>query len=503
MGTAAYGLIPFIPLEFFPDTDREEIFIETSLEPGTLIDETEEMADEIEAWLYEQEEVRSVSTYIGTEIPRIFGADGGGGSAEQNDGNFLVFIHGDGPPSREVMNAWNEEFIEEFPELERANLSIIESGPPVGAPIAIEISGEDMDVLFDMAESVEELLEAEDGVGGVEVDAGRNLSGVSFSPDREALEEYGIASDEISQQLRLLGDGMPLGQLQQGNRLLDMRMVYDTEGSVETEDLERVFVSGGMTQGAGMPGAQGDGAPEEEGGPGGPGEEEIPEEAGVEEADMGTTLDQLVTWEEGTSIEAIPHQDMVRTVTVRAYPGERDVDEVVADLEGEIAAVEASVDGYDINVGGETEARTDVFIDIGQIFVIVVFLILIIIAVQFYSLVMPFLVLSAVYLAISGTLIGLFLTQTGLGFMSMMGAVSLAGIVVRNGIVMIEFFEQRRNEGKDLIEAVVEVGEERFRPIVLTSLTSIGGLLPIALGDNPLFQPLGVAIVSGLSSRQC
>jgi multidrug efflux pump subunit AcrB len=82
--------------------------------------------------------------------------------------------------------------------------------------------------------------------------------------------------------------------------------------------------------------------------------------------------------------------------------------------------------------------------------------------------------------------------------MSMMGAVSLAGIVVRNAVVMIEFMEQRIRSGEGVKEAVVAAGEARFRPILLTSLTSIAGLLPIALGDNPLFQPLGTAIVTGL-----
>ncbi|QDI90139.1 efflux RND transporter permease subunit [Salicibibacter halophilus] len=153
--------------------------------------------------------------------------------------------------------------------------------------------------------------------------------------------------------------------------------------------------------------------------------------------------------------------------------------------------------GYTVTIGGETTERTEVFIQIGQIFIAVVFLIFITMALQFYSLTIPFILFSAVYLAFSGAIFGLFITQTGLGFMSLMGGVSLAGIVVRNGIILIEFIEQRRKAGMNIKDAVSLASRQRFRPIILTSLTTIAGLSPVAFGNSTLFQPLGIAIVFG------
>ncbi|MCK9909755.1 efflux RND transporter permease subunit, partial [Microbacteriaceae bacterium K1510] len=134
----------------------------------------------------------------------------------------------------------------------------------------------------------------------------------------------------------------------------------------------------------------------------------------------------------------------------------------------------------------------------GKLSVIVIFLILILIAMQFYSLTLPVLVMSTIYLAFAGSLIGLFITQTPLGFMTMMGVISLSGIVVRNGIVLIEFIEEARHAGIELKQAVIEGGEARLRPILLTSLTAVAGLMPLAVSGDVLFQPLAVTIIFGL-----
>jgi multidrug efflux pump subunit AcrB len=106
--------------------------------------------------------------------------------------------------------------------------------------------------------------------------------------------------------------------------------------------------------------------------------------------------------------------------------------------------------------------------------------------------------MSTVYLAVAGSLIGLFATRTPLGFVSMMGMIALAGIVVRNGIVFIEFIERSRRAGHELKEAVALAGEARLRPIVLTSSTAVAGLTPLAFSAQPLFTPLATTIISGL-----
>lgn len=454
VGTAAYALIPWIPIEFFPDSDREEVFVETTLADGTPLAQTEEEAEAIASWLGQHDFVRSVSTYSGTSIPRLFNANGGS-EESQNLANFLVFIDKEEIEARTAMDLWSETLPEAFSVIETYEVSIIESGPPVGAPIAIDISGPSIDELMMKSAEAKELLLNVDGVLNVDDTIGNPVQSYVVELNREAMEENGLTSDELSQSLAVLGEGIPLGTFDEDGELLDWRLVIEGD---ERELLETVTIAG--------------------------------------ETGNRVPLADVVSLSEEEIQPRIPRQQGERTVTVRAFPAEnQSADDIIAEVEDELLALEES--DYSVQIGGETSERTEVFVQIGQIFLIVVFLILIAMVIQFYSLTIPFIVLSAVYLAFSGAMIGLFLTQTGLGFMSLMGGVSLAGIVVRNGIVLIEFIEQRRKEGLLPKEAVMLAAEQRFRPIVLTSLVTIAGLIPIAFGNSTLFQPLGITIVSG------
>lgn len=208
-------------------------------------------------------------------------------------------------------------------------------------------------------------------------------------------------------------------------------------------------------------------------------------------------LSQLAEVKPTFSTQAIPHRDLSRSVTVSADVKNRTATEVMTEIQPMLDSMSLP-EGYRIDIGGETSEQTDIFIDMGKLSILVVFLILILIAMQFYSLSIPVLVMSTVYLAVAGSLIGLFVTQTPLGFMTMMGVISLSGIVVRNGIVFIEFIEEARHAGAELKQAVISAGEARLRPILLTSFTAVAGLMPLAISGDVLFKPLAVTIISGL-----
>ncbi|GBF33501.1 acriflavin resistance protein [Desulfocucumis palustris] len=117
---------------------------------------------------------------------------------------------------------------------------------------------------------------------------------------------------------------------------------------------------------------------------------------------------------------------------------------------------------------------------------------------QFYSLTKPAIVFLSIYLALSGAMLGLFITGTPLGFMALLGIVSLSGIVVRNGIVLVDFIEIGRREGMSLRDAIRQAGKVRMRPILLTSATAVFGLLPMAILGSSLNRPIAISIVSGV-----
>ncbi|KOS00710.1 hypothetical protein AM598_21460 [Paenibacillus polymyxa] len=208
-------------------------------------------------------------------------------------------------------------------------------------------------------------------------------------------------------------------------------------------------------------------------------------------------LNQLVQIKPSFAIQQIKHYNMERTITVEADLNGRTASEAMVDVESKLAQMKFP-EGYKWEVGGETSDQSTIFKDLGQLAIVVVLLILLLITMQFYSLSIPIIIMTTVYLAAAGGIIGIFLTGMPIGFMSIMGIIALAGIVVRNGIVLIEFIEDARHEGMELKEAVIQAAAARFRPILLTSLAAIVGMIPLALLGSLLFKPLAFTVIFGL-----
>jgi len=156
--------------------------------------------------------------------------------------------------------------------------------------------------------------------------------------------------------------------------------------------------------------------------------------------------------------------------------------------------------GYHYEMGGELESREESFGGFTSIIVITIFLFIAVLILEFKTFKSTLIVLSVIPLGIVGVVIALLLTNNSLSFVAMIGLIALAGIEVKNTILLVDFTNQLRQKGKSIEEAIREAGEVRFLPIILTSLTAIGGLTPIALSSNPLIAPLAVVIIGGLIS---
>lgn len=156
--------------------------------------------------------------------------------------------------------------------------------------------------------------------------------------------------------------------------------------------------------------------------------------------------------------------------------------------------------GYGYSMGGEIETRQDSFGGFGTIILATIFLFIAVLVLEFGTFKSTLIVLSVIPLGIVGAVLALWLTGNSLSFVAIVGLIALAGIEVKNTILLVDFTNQLRTEGRTLEEAIREAGEMRFLPIVLTSLTAIGGLLPIAYSTNPLISPLAIVLIGGLIS---
>jgi multidrug efflux pump subunit AcrB len=211
-------------------------------------------------------------------------------------------------------------------------------------------------------------------------------------------------------------------------------------------------------------------------------------------------LNQLAQLELESSPLSIKHQDKLRTVSVNAFVQKGYlVDKVIQGVISKMDELKLP-SGYSYEMGGELESRNESFGGFASIIIVTVFLFIAVLILEFKTFKSTMIVLSVIPLGIVGALLALMITGNSLSFVAIIGLIALAGIEVKNTILLVDFTNQLREQGKSLEEAIREAGEVRFLPIILTTLTAIGGLMPIAVSTNPLVSPLAIVLIGGLIS---
>jgi multidrug efflux pump subunit AcrB len=215
---------------------------------------------------------------------------------------------------------------------------------------------------------------------------------------------------------------------------------------------------------------------------------------------VAVPIGQVSSLKMETSPQVINHQEKKRVVSIKAnvkkgFLVDRVISTVIKKMDGMKLPA-----GYSYEMGGEVESRKDSFGGFTSIIIITLFLFIAALVLLFGTFKSTLIVLSVIPLGMVGAGIALWITGNSLAFVSIIGLIALAGIEVKNTILLVDFTNQLRKQGKDLDSAIREAGEVRFLPIVLTSLTAIGGLMPIALSTNPLIAPLAIVLIGGLIS---
>ncbi len=422
------------------------------------MEETNRITREVQDWVSRQPGVKEVAAVAGARAYLWFGDRAALNSVSDQNAMVMAKLDTKKVKLQEAADRWCQELKQKYPGMD-INPRFLKTGPPVGDEIEIQIYGNDIGKLRQISQQVRDKASKVPGARNIQDDFGMDRYALEFQVNKAMMDQRLVNYTDLSRTLRLVSEGIAVGEFDNGKDLIDLKLYAEKSG----EDPLAVFQH--MT----VANARG---------------EQIP-------------LAQIATIKPSFTIQTIPHRNLSRVVTITGDVHNRTATEVMDDIAQIFKEMELPA-GYRWDTGGETSEQTDIFIDMGKLSIVVVFLILIQIAMQFYSISLPFLVMSTVYLAVAGSMIGLFATRTPLSFMSMLGCISLAGIVVRNGIVLIDFIEKAREAGTELVQAVIQAGEARLRPILLTSMTAIAGLMPLALSGDPLFTPLATTIISGL-----
>ena len=444
--------------DLLPHVDQGAFTAHIELAEGTALDATAAVAAQVETAAIGDEDIDAVFSSVGRDV-RAYA------ELEQSSGLHTATIQahvargGDTEAAASRIRALEERLPEGALTVETGQATAL--GTMLGgseADIAVRIRGEDLDAVYDVAERVSERLGAIRRLGNVRIGTERGQPQVQVEIDRAACASYGIEPADVAQVVDQAMRGAQATEFVDFDRKIDVVVRYPDDLRYSRATLEGIRV-------------------------------------------QGVPITELVAIREALAPAEVRREDQGRVVPVYA-------DVVSGGLDGAIDEIQASLDelppSADVRweVGGENEEMRRSFRDLAFAFGLALILVYMILAAQFESFVHPLTILMSVPLALVGAVLALVLTGQGLNTMSLIGVVILVGIVVNDAIVKVDFINQARIRGASVRDAILEAGRVRLRPIVMTTVTTVLGLAPMALGigrGSDLRAPLAIAVIGGLT----
>ena len=458
------ALIPVVGFSLFPPSEKPQFMIHISSELQDNIHTTNRISREIETELKAMEDVKYFTTNVGKGNPRVY-YNMQQGQENVSYADIFVQLHEDVKSSDKIQII--ENLRKKWTPYLGAKVEVrnFEQGVPVISPVEIRIFGDNLDTLRSLAGKAELLLKNTPGAEYVNNPIKNNKTDIRVNINREKAMALGVPTSSIDQTIRVALAGYQVGTYSDPDKDdndYDIIVSVPRAQDATLETLEGIFVDN--------------------------------------VAGQAIPLSQLANLEFELSPANIYHIDKERTVSVNSFVQKGyNNDEV-------INAVIEQMDkfpfpaGYSYEMGGEVESREMAFGGFGTIILITVFMFIAVLILEFKTFKSTLIVLSVIPLGIVGAVLALLVTGNTLSFVATIGIVALAGIEVKNTILLVDFTNQLRREGTELNEAIEKAGEIRFLPIILTSLTAIGGLMPIAWSSNPLISPLAIVMIGGLIS---
>ena len=451
-------LLGQVEREFVPTTDRSEIMIFTRAPEGSTLDYTSRYQAEVEQILGDTPEVRASFSIVS------FGFNGAG---EVNRG--IIFSS---------LKLWDErertqqqivaELFQKFSQVSGieaypTNPSMLETNL-FAAPVSLVVQGPDIRQLARYGDEIKRRAGAIPGLFNVQTDLLLNKPQLAVEIDRERASDLGVSARDIASTLQILLGGLDLSTFKLRGETYDVIAQLDRPARSNPNDLFGLYVR--AANGALIP------------------------------------LDSLVRVEETIAPPGLPHFDRLRSATVMAsLLADMPLGRALTQVRAIADEVVPAGTGYSLRWSGESEQFFDSSNALLFAYVLAVILIYLVLAAQFESFIHPATIMVAVAVSFTGALLALMATGQTLNLFSQIGLVMLVGLVAKNSILIVEFANQLRAQGLEVIDAVTQAAQTRFRPVLMTALSTIAGILPLALGfgaGGEARAPLGVAVVGGM-----
>jgi multidrug efflux pump len=450
--------LPLVPRQFFPASDRLELVVNLALPQNASIEASENLANNFETLLKDDAEIKSWSAYVGRGAIRFYLP-----LDVQLAHDFFsqyVIVARD-VEARDRLHARLESALaEKFPSVV-ARIAPLELGPPVGWPVQYRVSGPDITEVRSAALRLAEAMGSNPAVRKINFDWMEPGRQVRINIDQDQVRRLNLSSQAIAAVLNGVVSGQPVTQVRDNIYLVDVvaRATDEQRASLETLQSLQIPLSNGRT---------------------------VP-------------LGQVATFEFGQEYPLIWRRQRIPTLTVQAdaAPGTTP-ESAVAELSSTIKKLNGSLpSGYHIEVGGTVEESGNSQRSVFARIPLMLFLMITFLMIQLQSFSRLFLVLSVVPMGLIGIIAALLIFQKPLGFVAILGILALLGMIARNAVILVEQIETERKQRSQPWEAVVEATVSRFRPIVLTGISTVLGLIPIA--PTVFWGPMAFAIMGGLA----
>ena len=457
-----------IGTEFFPSQDNGRIGVTLKLPIGARVERAQELASELtEKWMTRYKGVMKVCNYrVGqADSDNTFASMQANGSHLISYNISLVSVEDRTISLEQVCNEMRED-LKAYPELDEGQVLLGGGGGGMGGQSTadFEVYGYDFETTDRLAAELQNKLLQVEGVSEV------NISREDYQPeyqvdfDREKLALHGLNLSTAATYLRNRVNGSLATYYREDGDEYDVKVRYAPEHRTSIEDLENILIYSPVNG------------------------------KGVRVKDLGKVVER-------SNPPTIERKDRERVVTVSAVISGAPLGDVAAAGQAIIDQMELPA-GISIQISGSYEDQQDSFADLGVLGVLIIVLVFIVMAAQFESLTYPFIIMFSIPFAFSGILMALAITGTTLNVMSMLGGIMLIGIVVKNGIVLIDYTMLCRERGMSALHSAVVAGRSRLRPVLMTTLTTILGMVPMAISQgegSEMWRPLGVSVIGGLT----
>ncbi|HCX04038.1 MAG TPA: AcrB/AcrD/AcrF family protein [Clostridiales bacterium] len=450
-------------MEMLPKFDSGISFATIEMKAGTTIEDTSKTISKIENYLAKEPEVVTFDTRIGYEEGSTQMGDFGIMGTDQ--GMLTIELTSRKERSESIWEFQERlrTYIKKLPDINR--FVVKEKGgtavTSASAPISLKISGENLNVLYNLADTIQEEIETVEGTTNLYRSYNDTYSQMSINLDKDRLKELGLTSADVSKQLYMKVEGGDAGSITLENTSVDIDVSYDTSNITEDELMNKTIIS--------------------------------PLGVSVPLKDIGRV-------EVETRSNIIERENMEYSVNILGYTEDRAFSHVVSDIQEKVDEIPLP-QGYNVEFTGEQEALTDSMGDMIFLLSLAVIFVYLLLVPQFKSFLHPLTIMMAIPLVVIGVAPALGLTGKFMSMPVLLGLILLAGTVVNNSILLVDSINGERTKGASINAAVEEGIRSRFRPIMMTALSDVVGMMPLALQlalGSERFSPLAITVIGGI-----